>query len=115
MIPRIVSCLVGIWLMAAPAVVGYHGPARINDQTCGPLIASFAIIALWEVTRELRWMNLALGFWLMLAPLVLHYVTWVSAINNLICSTVLIICALVPGKKTHRFNGGWASLFSGKL
>lgn len=112
MIPRIFSCMVGIWLMAAPAILGYHGPARINDQACGPLIASLAIIAMWEVTRGLRWLNLALGFWLMLAPLVLHYVTWASALNNLVCSLTLIICAVVPGRKIHRFAGGWPSLFT---
>jgi hypothetical protein len=112
MIPGILSCLIGIWLMAAPAMLGYHGPARINDQTCGPLIASLAIISLWEVTRGLRWLTVALGFWLMLAPLVLHYGTWTSAVNNLACSLMLVICAVIPGRKTHRFEGGWPSLFT---
>jgi len=111
MIPRIFSCIIGVWLMVAPEVLGYRGPARINDQTCGPLILTFAIIAFWEATRGVRWLNLALGFWLMLAPLVLHYGTWFSAINSLACSLVVITAAVVPGKKTHSFAGGWPGLF----
>jgi hypothetical protein len=110
-IARFISCLIGLWLMAAPALLGYQGPAIVNDRICGPLIVSFAIIAMWEVTRSLRWINVVFGFWLMLAPLVLHYVTWRSAFNNLLCSLVLLVCALVPGRRTHRFAGGWTSLF----
>jgi len=40
----------------------------------------------------------------MLAPLVLHYVTWRSAFNNLLWLLVLLVCAMVPGKRTHRFR-----------
>ncbi len=112
MIPRLFSLLTGVWLMAAPAILGYGGPAWINDRICGPLIASFAIIAIWEVTRPLRWMNVIFAFWLMLAPLVLHYTAWRSSYNNVGCALVLLVCALAPGRKTHRFGGGWSSLFS---
>lgn len=112
MVARFVSCIIGVWLMAAPALLDYRGPATVNDRICGPLIVSFAIIAMWEVTRSLRWLNAIFGFWLMLAPLVLHYITWRSAFNNLLCAFILLVCALVPGKRTHRFGGGWASLFS---
>lgn len=113
MIPRLFSLVVGIWLMAAPAVLGYAGLARQNDRICGPLIATFAITALWEVTRGLRWMNLVFGFWLMLAPLLLHYPAWTPVVNSVVCSLVLIWAAVVPGKIEHRFAGGWGALFSG--
>src|SRR5215207_3520539 len=66
--PRLVNTLVGLWLMAAPAVLDYAGAARTNDRIVGPLAASFAVIAIWEVTRPLRWANVALGVWLLVAP-----------------------------------------------
>lgn len=112
MIPRFISALVGLWLMASPVVLGYFGPARINDRVCGPLIATFAIIALWEVTREVRWLNVLLAFWLMLAPLLLHYPTWTPVVNSLACAAVLVVAAVAPGSKTGRYAGGWKSLFA---
>lgn len=112
MIARFISFLIGIWLMVAPALLGYGGSAVVNDRICGPLIISISIIAMWEVTRALRWVNAIIGFWLMLAPLVLHYVTWRSAFNNLLCAFILLVCAVVPGKRTHNFGGGWTGLFN---
>jgi hypothetical protein len=111
MIARVVACLVGIWLMAAPAILNYHGPAQINDRICGPLIASIALIALWEVTRELRWLHAVVGFWLMSAPLVLHYIAWWTVVNSIVCSVILVISAVIPGAKNHSFGGGWSVLF----
>jgi hypothetical protein len=45
------NAMLGIWLMAAPTILGYGGPARTNHQIVGPLAVSCAVIALWEVTR----------------------------------------------------------------
>jgi hypothetical protein len=110
MIARIVSLAVGLWLMAAPVILDYHGPGQINDRICGPLIASLAIIAVWEVTREVRWVNTVFAFWLIFAPLFLHYITWRSVINSLICAFILLLSSLAPGRRTHSFNGGWTTL-----
>uniref|UniRef100_C6E1D0 dTDP-glucose 4,6-dehydratase n=1 Tax=Geobacter sp. (strain M21) TaxID=443144 RepID=C6E1D0_GEOSM len=111
MIPRIFSLMVGVWLMAAPAVLGYSGHAAVNDRICGPLIVTFATTAFWEATRGLRFLNLLLGFWLMIAPLLLYQVGWVYAVNSVFCAFVLIFAGVVPGKRVHTFGGGWPSLF----
>src|SRR5574339_482905 len=68
---RIVNFFLGLWLMAAPAALGYAGPAAVNDRLVGPLVASFALVAIWQTTNALRWTNLALGLWLMLSPFVI--------------------------------------------
>ena len=70
---RILTAALGIWLMAAPAVLGYDRPASADDRIVGPLAAAFAIVAIWEVTRPLSWMNLLLGLWLIVAPWLLGY------------------------------------------
>ena len=51
--------------MASPAVLDYADPARANDRIIGPLVASMAIIAIWDITRPLRWVNVILGAWLL--------------------------------------------------
>ena len=43
---RITSIVVGIWLMAAPAVLGNDDPARAVNLVIGPLAASAANVAL---------------------------------------------------------------------
>lgn len=107
---QILSAILGIWLMAAPAVLGYIGPARTNDHIVGPVAAAFAIIAVWEVTRELRWVNLAIGAWLLIAPLVLSYPT-VPTVNSLVVGVLLGALAFFKGDIHQRFGGGWSSLF----
>jgi hypothetical protein len=47
---QLINALLGMWLMAAPAVLGYIGPARTNDRIIGPLAAGAALIAIWETT-----------------------------------------------------------------
>ncbi|MCY1553673.1 hypothetical protein D9M68_901800 [compost metagenome] len=44
------------------------GPAADNDHVIGSLVITFAIMALAEVARPLRWVNGAFGAWLLLSP-----------------------------------------------
>ena len=106
---QLASCLLGVWLMAAPAVLGYGDPARTSDHIVGPLAASFAFVAVWQVTRSLRWANLPLGAWLLVAPWVLGY-ELVPLLNSSAVGLLLMGLACVRGKVTQRFGGGWASL-----
>lgn len=50
---QVLNTALGVWLIAAPAAIGYAGSARINDGIFGPLVASIAVIAIWEATRPL--------------------------------------------------------------
>ena len=67
------NLLVGLWLTAAPGVLGYNGPAALNHHILGPIAASAAVVALWECTRAIRWLNLPIGVWLLIAPWVFAY------------------------------------------
>ena len=102
---------IGIWLMSAPAVLGYGVPAETNDHVVGPLVASFAIIAWWQVTRGLRWINVVLGLWLIAAPWVLGYSEWRVTINSMLAGGLIALLSLVKGKVDKRFGGGWRELF----
>jgi hypothetical protein len=104
-----VACLVGLWLMASPEVLGYGGAARVNDQVVGPLAASLACVAMWQVLRSLRWANVVLGAWLILAAAVLGHDV-VAAGNSVASGLVLGGVSLVRGRLTRRTGGGWRSL-----
>ncbi len=106
---RIANAALGIWLMAAPAVLGYGGAARTNDRIVGPIAAAFATIAIWEVTRSVRFVNVALGGWLLLAPWILGHAP-AATVNSLVVGALLIGFALVRGTVEQRFGGGWSAL-----
>jgi hypothetical protein len=107
---QVAAMLVGVWLMAAPAVLGYTGPARTNDHVVGPLAATFACVAIWEATRPVRWANLVLGAWLVLAPWWLGY-DRVAAANSVTAGVALVTLSVVRGRLKHRFGGGWSALW----
>jgi hypothetical protein len=96
--------------MAAPAALGYAGPARVNDRIVGPVAAGVAAVAVWEATRPFGRANLALGLWLVLAPWVLGY-GWTALVNSTLVGVLLMGFALVSGKARDRFGGGWSSLW----
>lgn len=107
--PRIISAILGIWLMAAPALLHYSGAASVSDRIVGPLGAATAIIAIWEVTRPLRWVGVPLGLWLLLAPWPLHFPS-VAILNSALVGTAMITLSLVRAKVVGRYGGGWREL-----
>lgn len=108
---RLANTAVGLWLMAAPAVLGYSGSAATNDRIVGPLAATFAIVAIWEVTRALRWANLALGLWLLAAPWILGGYPADAIVNSMAAGALLALFSLVRGKIRQEYAGGWSALW----
>jgi SPW repeat len=108
---QFINIMLGIWLMAAPTILGYVGPARTNHRIVGPLAVSCAVIALWEVTRPVRWGNLVLGLWLVVAPWMLTD-AWAASLNSTLVGLLLTAFALVRGTAgPQRFGGGWSALW----
>ena len=110
---RVASVALGLWLMAAPAVLGYGDPAETNDRIVGPLVAGSAYVALWQVTRPLRWLALPLGAWLIVAPWVLGYHP-TALVNSVLVGGLLVGFAPVRGKISEGFGGGWSTLLAGR-
>ena len=107
---QILATLLGVWLMAAPAVLRYGGLPADHDHVVGPVIATFACVAIWEVTRPLRWCNVVLGAWLLLAPWLI-YDDRAATLNSLATGLAVVLCSLHKARLTHSFAGGWSSLW----
>lgn len=107
--PRIVSALLGIWLMVAPSVLHYEGIASISDHIAGPVVAATAIVAIWEITRPLRWLGILFGLWLLLAPAFFHFPS-PALVNSAVAGTALIILSFLGGRIGQTFGGGWREL-----
>jgi hypothetical protein len=109
-IAQLLNFVIGIWLMAAPDVLHAAHAAEVNDRIVGPLAATFACIAIWEITRPCRWLNLPLGVWLLASPLVLE-MSGPHAANSAISGIALAAFACIRGRRRHPFGGGWRSLW----
>jgi hypothetical protein len=111
-IARITGVALGIWLMAAPAVLEYGGDAATSDRIAGPIGGSLALVAASQVLRPLRWTVIPVGAWLVIAPLVLGYDIAAATVNSVVCGTIFIATAFWRGQLTETFGGGWSVLWS---
>lgn len=112
MLAQILNTILGIWLTAAPAVLDYGRSAATNGHITGPLVATFACIAIWEATRAVRWVNVPLGVWLVGVPLLLEH-PLAGQLNSVLCGIAIVGLGCVRGAARHRFGGGWSALRQG--
>ena len=111
---RFIEIAVGIWVMSAPVVLDICSEAAANnDYITGPLIVTFAAVALNEATRPLRWVVLLAGVWLLIAPFLLGH--WVSepaaAGSDIIAGCLAMVFPWVRGRIEGGYGGGWSSLW----
>ena len=111
MIFCIINSILGVWLMAAPEILNYQGRAADNDQIFGPIIASISITAIFESTRNMRWLNIPFAIWLIMAPFVLSYDDNYAGYNDVLTGIFVGSFSLIKGKIHYKFGGGWAALF----
>lgn len=108
------AAVLGVWLVASPAVIGYAGTAGDVHRIVGPVAASFAFIAIWEHMRSLRWTTLALGAPLVVLPWILGFGTAATA-NSVVVGALLSGLAFVRGRIEESYGGGWSSLVTGRV
>jgi hypothetical protein len=101
----VISALLGAWLMFSPAVFGNSGAAAVSDQLVGPLVITFAVIALAEVGRPARWINVPFGLWLIASPWILDGATGAGLWNDAAVGALLIALSIPRGKIEERFGG----------
>jgi hypothetical protein len=108
--PHLLCTALGVWLMAAPQVLGYGGAARTNDHIVGPLIVTFACTAAFQSVRGVRFVTTLLGAWLVIAPFVLGYERE-PLLHSLVIGAATVALSLIRGPMTEKFGGGWSMLW----
>ena len=89
---------IGIWIMAAPEVLGYADTIADSDNLIGALIVTFGIISMSEVVRPLRFIHILFGLWLIAAPWILGAEQDAALWNGVISGVVLIPLSFPKGK-----------------
>lgn len=96
---------IGIWVMAAPEILGYSGSIADSNHLAGPIIVTFAVICMSDVARPLRFIHVLFGLWLIAAPWVLGTELEAAKWNGVITGLILIPLALPKGKIQEQMGG----------
>ena len=106
------SAAVGLWVMIAPAALGYSGTTAAKlAWLVGPLVFTFAWVALSGVLRALQWANVALGLALAIGGLAVAAGS-LDAVNHLACGVLVALLSIRRGARRHSYGGGWRALVS---
>ncbi|WP_458208628.1 vitamin K epoxide reductase family protein [Haladaptatus sp. NG-SE-30] len=96
----------GLWLMLSPALFSTTGSAADSSHLVGALIVTFSVIAMGEPARAVRFLNVPLGIWVIVAPWILigapTITTWNSAAVG-----ILIVLVSIPRGSIRDHYGIW--------
>jgi len=100
------SVAAGVWLMFAPAVFGIsiEAPAADSDHLAGALVIVVSVVALAEVARPARFLNLALGAWLVVAPWFLDGGTAASRWSSAALGAAIAVLSVLPSRTREHYG-----------
>jgi hypothetical protein len=99
-----VSSVLGLWLMFAPAVLGNEGRLADSDHLSGALVITFAVIAMAEVGRPLRFLNILFAVWLLVAPWFLAGGSTLGKWNDITVALLLAALSLRRGPVHEQYS-----------
>ena len=102
----LVAAGLGAWLMFAPDFFGTSGATSNNDRLIGALVVTFALIAIAEVARAVRFLNIVSGAWLLIAPWVLGGGVTGARWNDVVAGILIILLSLPRGEIRGNY-GSW--------
>jgi nucleoside-diphosphate-sugar epimerase/uncharacterized membrane protein len=103
----LLSIAIGVWLAFTRLTFDSSGTMADSDHMVGLLVVAFSIIALAEVGRAIRFINIPFGAWLIVAPWLLDGITSPLATWNGIVSGVLLIALAIPRGQIKDSYAGW--------
>jgi uncharacterized membrane protein len=108
--PLLVTTLLGVWLMFTRLAFGTEPPMADSDHLVGSLAVTISIIAMAEVARPLRFLNVLAGVWLIAAPWLLEGSSMVANIAGTLVGLAIIVLSLPRGVRSAHHYGKWDRL-----
>jgi hypothetical protein len=102
----VASTVLGIWLMVAPALLGTEGAAANSNFLTGALVITVSVVAMGEVVRACRFVNVALGIWVVLAPWILPGAGAFDLLSGVTTGLALVALSIPRGSIRERY-GSW--------
>lgn len=108
-LPWTLVALVGLGglLMFSRLLLGNQGPMANSDHVVGALVITVAIIATAEVARAVRFLNVPLGGWLLLAPWLLEGASPAGRGASMVLGLAIIGLSLPRGRRSHEHYASW--------
>jgi hypothetical protein len=100
----LVSAALGLWLMFAPAALGSTGTAAHSDHLIGALIVTATVIALADVGRAVRFINILLGAWVIVSPWLLNGASANAKWSDMIAGALVILLSFRRGAIGERYG-----------
>ncbi|GAA0564225.1 hypothetical protein GCM10009415_53220 [Chitinophaga japonensis] len=100
----LLSAAFGIWLMFSPYALGFQGTLADSDHLVGALVVTFSVIAMAEVVRYIRFLNILLGAWLVVAPFVLQGGKPGTMWNDIVIGLIIITLNIRKGKIKEKYG-----------
>ena len=101
--PLVVSTAIGVWLMFTRLTLGTSGAMANSDHLVGALIVTFSVVALAEVARPVRFLNVLFALWLVAAPWLLEGGSGLSAVASVAAGVALGLLSLPRGPVRNRY------------
>jgi uncharacterized membrane protein len=102
----LLSAALGVWLLFSPGIFGVDGVVANSTYILASLVVTIAVIAMAEVARAVRFVNILLAVALIVAPFVLGAPSGASTWNGVVSGILLITLSLRRGK-IHENYGSW--------
>lgn len=102
----LVAVGLGFWLMLSPTVFGTEGLLADSSHLVGALVVSFAVMATAEPARALRFVNVVLGIWVVVAPWLLDAPSTLAILNGVVVGVALVALNIPKGNIRDRY-GFW--------
>jgi hypothetical protein len=103
----VASTALGAFLMTTPLAFGTEPPLYFSDHIAGCLVIMVAVTAMAEVARPVRFLNVALGAWIVASPFLLGGATGAGTVAGVVAGLLLIGLSLPRGTRSEEHYGGW--------
>lgn len=102
-------CGIGLWLMFTRLIYGTEGALANSDHLMGSLLITVSVLAMAEVARTLRLLNVLIGLWLMAAPWLLEGGSTVAGVGSVVTGILVVVLSIPKGAIHYRY-GNWNKL-----
>lgn len=100
----VLTTAIGLWWMFFPGNFNVTGTPADNFTTLGALVVTFSVIAMAEVGRALRLLNILFAVWLIVAMFLLNNASSTALWNAIISGAVLIVLSLPKGRIREKYG-----------
>ena len=95
---------IGVWLMFSPSVFGSTGAMADSSHLVGALVIVVSVIAMAEVGRIARFLNLPLAAWLVAAPWLLGGADLAAQLNAAAAGVAIALASLPLGRLRDHYG-----------